>query len=68
MKKYQSLQRKERDLVDHRKDQVTIEKHLATVQDKSSRIKNAIEGLRLNHEQYDEVFQRVGILLDDKEY
>ncbi len=66
LQKYQSLESKERKLVDYHTDQVTVEKRLAMVQDKSKRINNAIEGLRLNHEEYDEVFHRVVILLEDK--
>jgi len=64
LKKFNELERGERNVID-KKEQVGTEKRLALAKDKLSRIKNIVAGLRLRHEDYDEVFNRVKILIDD---
>ncbi len=48
-----------------KKEQLSTEKRLALAKHKLSRIKNAVAGLRLRYTEYDEVFNRVQILIDD---
>jgi len=52
-------------LLDDPKDRFTVQKRLSVIDTKISRIKNAIAGLRIQHVQYDEVFQRVNIMAND---
>lgn len=66
LRKFHALEKKEIELVDHNREQISIEKRLASAEHKMRRIKNAIEGLRLKHTKYDDVFNRIQILIDDK--
>ena len=66
LKRFQALSEGNRELVDYKNDQISIEKRLALADDKTNRIKNAIAGLRLKHSKYDEVFKRVLILVGGK--
>jgi hypothetical protein len=47
------------------KDQFVVQKRVSVIDAKISRIKNAIAGLRIQHGQFDEVFERVIILTND---
>jgi len=66
LKKFHELEEGKREMVNHKTEQVKIEQRLASVDHKVSRIKNAIAGLRIQHSKYDEVFNRVQILIDDE--
>ena len=65
LKKFNELEKGERNTIDER-EQVCIEKLLALVKHKLRRIKNVVAGLRLSHTEYDEVLNRVQILIDDQ--
>ena len=66
LRKFHALEKKEIKVVDHKTEQVSIEKRLASAEHKMRRIKNAIAGLRVKHAKYDDVFNRIQILIDDK--
>ena len=66
LRKFHALETKEITVVDHKSEQVSIEKRSASAEHKMRRIKNAVAGLRIKHAKYDDIFNRIQILIDDK--
>lgn len=63
LRKFRSLD--DDDAIDHRTEYFACQKRLAMINSKLTKIRNAISGLRLLYEQYDDVFDRVNILALD---
>ena len=63
--KYISLKAGDIQAVDPRRDQLAVEKQLATATGKMRRIQNVVAGLRMKFSHFDEVFERVGVLAAD---
>ena len=54
-------------MLDHQTEQFSIQKRMASVKARMSKLQNAIAGLRIKYAQYDDVFDRVNILVIDIE-
>ena len=65
MNNYSALKQGDICVVDHRKEQFSVEKQHAIALGKMRRILNVISGLRIKHRNFDEVFDRVNILASD---
>jgi len=67
MRKYQLLGGEERTILDHKKEQFPVEKRFRAAFIKVDKVKNSLSGLRMQHKEYDQVFDRVSILTGDLE-